>query len=104
MYPDTCDSADRLTREHGLHVPVWLLEIGLCVGLKKRGPVGLVLEPVNASRNQDPPRFRRLGLFHIDTRKVQQAPQMPHHLIESSGLEQDMDFFEGRRVQTIQLE
>ncbi|KAI3343317.1 heterokaryon incompatibility protein-domain-containing protein [Ustulina deusta] len=104
VYPDTCDSADRLTREHGLHVPVWLLEIGLCVGLKKRGPVGLVLEPVNASRNQDPPRFRRLGLFHIDTRKVQQAPQMPHHLIESSGLEQDMDFFEGRRVQTIQLE
>ncbi|KAI0454820.1 heterokaryon incompatibility protein-domain-containing protein [Xylaria acuta] len=102
--PDTSDSLGRLSKERELQVPVWLLEIGHCVGLKKRGPVGLVLEPVNVLRDKDPPRFRRLGLFHIDMRRVQGTPQLVHPSIEHSELGDQMNFFEGQIENVIQLE
>ncbi|KAJ2986969.1 hypothetical protein NUW58_g4771 [Xylaria curta] len=104
VYPDTSDAPRRGSKVHGLQIPVWLFEIGNCVGLKKRGPVGLILEPVDVSLCQDPPRFRRLGLFHIDTRRAQETSQLTHHGIENMKLEDEMNFFEEQMVKTIQLE
>ncbi|KAI1421570.1 heterokaryon incompatibility protein-domain-containing protein [Xylaria sp. FL1777] len=104
MYLDTSDFPSKSPRESGFQVPVWLLEVGYCVGLKRRGPVGLVLEPVNVSSNKGAPRFRRRGLFHIDTRQVQGASQQANPSLEHSELEDEMNFFEKHTVNTIQLE
>ncbi|KAI1749087.1 heterokaryon incompatibility protein-domain-containing protein [Xylaria castorea] len=104
VYPDTFDSLGGLFEDRELQVPVWLLEIGHCVGLKKRGPVGLVLEPVHVLCDKDPPRFRRLGLFHIDTRRVQGSPRLAHLSTKDLRLEDHVNFFEGQIVNTIQLE
>ncbi|KAI0858242.1 heterokaryon incompatibility protein-domain-containing protein [Xylaria cubensis] len=105
VYMDTFDSLEGLSQHRESQViPVWLLEIGNCVGLKKRGPVGLVLEPVNVLCDKDLPRFRRLGLFHIDTRRVQETPQLMRPSTTDLRLEDQMDFFKEQMVNIIQLE
>jgi hypothetical protein len=101
VYPDTSDSPRKSSKEGRFRAPVQLFEIGYCVGLKKRGPVGLILEPVHVSSDKDVPQFRRLGLFHIDTRLLsdQSAPPSSKHM------KLDLkDFFEGKIAHIIQLE
>ncbi|KAI1453515.1 hypothetical protein F4805DRAFT_365118 [Annulohypoxylon moriforme] len=65
VYPDT----DEL--EEGPQtlkpIKVSLFEIGNCVALKKRGPLGLVLRATPKDTTQSHTRFKRLGLFHINT-------------------------------------
>ncbi|KAI0546186.1 heterokaryon incompatibility protein-domain-containing protein [Xylaria curta] len=104
VYADTFGALDGSSKHRELQVPVWLLEIGNCVGLKKRGPVGLVLEPVDVLCDKALPRFRRLGLFHINTRRVQETPQLMHSSTTDLSLEDQIDFFKGQENKTIQLE
>ncbi|KAI1821979.1 heterokaryon incompatibility protein-domain-containing protein [Xylaria intraflava] len=103
-YPDTSDFTANLPEERGLEIPVWLFEIGRCAGLKKRGPVGLILEPVNTAREENPPRFRRLGLFHVNTRQVPKAHQSASGSTENTDLEDEMNLFEGQVAEVIQIE
>ncbi|KAI1127290.1 heterokaryon incompatibility protein-domain-containing protein [Nemania abortiva] len=104
IYPDTSNSLSGLFKNCRLRAPVQLLEVGHCVGLKKRGPVGLVLEPIHASIDQDLPRFRRLGLFHIDTRRILETTQAEYPDIKRPELENLKNFFEGKEAHVIQLE
>jgi hypothetical protein len=104
VYPDTSDFPSGVFEERGLLIPVWLLEIGNCVGLKKRGPVGLILEATTHSAIQQPPRFRRLGLFHIDTRRGQHQPQLSTLAGESAELNDEMDFFDGYVAMTCEID
>ncbi|KAI1154168.1 heterokaryon incompatibility protein-domain-containing protein [Nemania diffusa] len=102
VYPDTSDSPrGGSSRKRQLRARVQLFEIGRCVGLKKRGPVGLVLEPMHLSSDKDLPQFRRLGLFHVNTRRV--PDQLAHPSLERSALEDSRDIFEGRIALEIQL-
>ncbi|TRX91898.1 hypothetical protein FHL15_007217 [Xylaria flabelliformis] len=105
IYMDTFGSLEGSSQHRESQViPVWLLEIGNCVGLKKRGPVGLVLEPVDVLCDKDLPRFRRLGLFHIDTRRIQETPQLMRPSTTDLRLEDQMDFFKEQTANIIQLE
>ncbi|KAI1172565.1 heterokaryon incompatibility protein-domain-containing protein [Nemania sp. FL0916] len=104
MYPDTSDLPHGLSEKHGLQAPVWLLEIGNCVGLKKRGPVGLVLDPVDVLHDEAPPRYRRLGLFHTNTKQSKAVSQVTDPSIEYLEIEDEVNFFEGQVVKKIQLE
>ncbi|KAI1733762.1 heterokaryon incompatibility protein-domain-containing protein [Xylaria scruposa] len=104
VYADAFGSLDGSSKHRELQVPVWLLEIGNCVGLKKRGPVGLVLEPADVLCDKDPPRFKRLGLFHIDTRRVQETSQLMQSSTTDLSLEDQIDFFKGQMVNVVQLE
>ncbi|KAI8627666.1 heterokaryon incompatibility protein-domain-containing protein [Xylariaceae sp. FL1651] len=104
IYPDTCDFPSEAPTRRGLVAQVWLLEVGNCVGLRKRGPVGLILDLVTLPVDQHHPRFRRLGLFHIDTRRAQKLPQRTSNLDESVDIENEGDCFEGLAAVTIELE
>ncbi|KAI0107468.1 heterokaryon incompatibility protein-domain-containing protein [Nemania sp. FL0031] len=104
IYPDTSSSRGESSKEHWPRVPIQLLEIGNCVSLKRRGPVGLVLEPMQVSSDTDIPRFRRLGLFHIDTKQTSATAQLGHPPTQQRELEGLRDFFEGKLAHVIQLE
>ncbi|KAI3321963.1 heterokaryon incompatibility protein-domain-containing protein [Xylariaceae sp. AK1471] len=104
VYPDTSDFPNDVSHKRGLLIPVCLLEIGNCVGLKRRGPIGLILEAVTVLGDQHPPRFRRLGLFHIDARRSQKPIQLASRASESAELEDEMDFFEGHVAVICQIE
>lgn len=49
-------------------IDVSLFEIGNCVTLRKRGPVGLILHAKPSNTTYSYRRFTRLGLFHLDTK------------------------------------
>ncbi|KAJ8129862.1 hypothetical protein O1611_g3765 [Lasiodiplodia mahajangana] len=104
IYPDTSGPRGGSSREHQPRVPIQLLEIGNCVSLKRRGPVGLVLELTQVSSDQDLPQFRRLGLFHIDTKRISGATQPGYAPNEHSQAEAPEDFFDGRIARVIKLE
>lgn len=97
---------------------VYLLEVGNCVGSKKRGPVGLVLGamlgPAEANnRSTPPPRFTRLGVFHLSKefalpesrkrRPIEAWDKMMSEPLESEVLEEQLKWFEGARSEAVQI-
>ncbi|KAI0113437.1 heterokaryon incompatibility protein-domain-containing protein [Daldinia grandis] len=66
VFPDT-NEAEEGTGKLG-QIDVSLFEIGNCVGLKRRGPLGLILRAVPCDMTCLCRRFTRLGLFQINTR------------------------------------
>lgn len=64
-------------------IHVYLLEVGRCVGSGKRGPAGLVLRETLRSTETELQTFKRLGMFHIDEKriKLQRGTPMPEEWI-----------------------
>ncbi|KAI1338661.1 heterokaryon incompatibility protein-domain-containing protein [Xylariaceae sp. FL0016] len=92
------DAAGELDGPSHANRSVTLLEIGNCVGGGKRGPVGLVLEASPVHRgNESIPRFRRTGLFHINTK-------VPRGQSRSEEAEREMRWFEATESRVLQVE
>lgn len=104
VYPDTFIFTDESSTNRDTQVPVWLFEIGDCAGLGRRGPLGLILESTNIPCSNDHPRFRRLGLFHFNTKQVKGKSPLPHPTPEDLRLEDHMNFFKDETAIIIQLE
>ncbi|KAI0835345.1 heterokaryon incompatibility protein-domain-containing protein [Hypoxylon sp. FL0890] len=87
-------------------IKVSLLQIGNCVGLKRRGPVGLVLRRAPCDATHSRRRFTRLGLFHINTRSKGRTDDETSNTSGDgvSSARRYADLFEKVRQEVIEIE
>ncbi|GAW27408.1 putative HET domain-containing protein [Rosellinia necatrix] len=104
VYPDSHDPLGISSKEYGPQVPVWLLEVGNCVGFKKRGPVGLIVQSRDSPCGRGPTRFRRVGLFHVNAKQPKGSTEITRHSTDKAEWEAELNLFEGHMARTIELE
>ncbi|KAI1081195.1 hypothetical protein F5B20DRAFT_579573 [Whalleya microplaca] len=98
------DAAESISRSPSSVIEIYLFEIGNCVGLKKAGPVGLILRATPTVTDGSLPRFTRLGLFHISPVRTQQKPC---DLITANGYmahDEQLKYFEKAPLGIIEIE
>ncbi len=100
MMPDALEDSELHTVGP---VEVHLLQVGVCSGLKKRGPVGLVLFELSCTTTYTPRRFSRLGLFHIDPRLRDSKPEAIDQQLWDKRVACSLELFEDCASETLDI-
>ncbi|KAK5990113.1 hypothetical protein PT974_08377 [Cladobotryum mycophilum] len=87
-----------------ISIPVHLLYVGTCIGLRLRGRVGLVLRELPTTMTRPWRQFSRVGLFHIlnpsaSKRKSLGVPRP----WDSLAIQDNQDFFSGSVLEKFEL-